>query len=59
VQKLREGLADRIEEPVGLTYGDGRGQSIDPAAAGLAVDYRASVGEAGGPGSARGGCGTR
>ena len=47
-QKLRDGLADRTKEPVGLTYGDGRGQSVDPAAAGLAVDYRASVEEAGG-----------
>jgi vancomycin resistance protein YoaR len=47
-QKLRDGLADRTQEPVGLTYGDGRGQSIDPTAAGLAVDYRASVEEAGG-----------
>ena len=47
-QKLRDGLADRSKEPVDLTYGDGRGQSIDPAAAGLAVDYRASVEEAGG-----------
>ena len=47
-QRLRDGLADRAQEPVGLTYGDGRGQSIDPEAAGLAVDYRASVEEAGG-----------
>ena len=47
-QKLRHGLADRSKEPVGLTYGHGRGQSIDPAAAGLTVDYRALVEEAGG-----------
>ncbi len=47
-ERLRAGLADRIEEPIGLTYGDGRARSIDPAGAGLAVDYSASVEEAGG-----------
>ena len=46
--ELRDGLAGRAQEPVGLTYGDGRAESIDPEAAGLAVDYRASVEEAGG-----------
>ena len=47
-QQLRDGLADRTEEPVGLTYGDGRGQSIDPAAAGPGRGLPASVEEAGG-----------
>ena len=47
-QRLRDGLAGRTQEPVDLTYGDGRSETIDPAAAGLAVDYRASIEEAGG-----------
>ena len=47
-QRLRDGLAERAKESVDLTYGDGRGNTIDPAAAGLAVDYQASIEEAGG-----------
>ena len=47
-QRLRDGLASRAQEPVDLTYGDGRAETIDPETAGLAVDYRASIEEAGG-----------
>ncbi len=47
-ERLREGLADRVAEPIAVTYGDGRSKSIEPAAAGLAVDYAASIEEAGG-----------
>ena len=47
-QRLRDGLAERAKEPVDLTYGDGRGNTIDPAAAGLTIDYQASIEEAGG-----------
>jgi vancomycin resistance protein YoaR len=46
--RLRERLASRAEEPVEVTYGDGRATSVDPAAAGLTVDYAASIEEAGG-----------
>lgn len=47
-QRLRDGLAQRVTEPIGITYGDGRSQSVDPVEAGLAVDYAASIEEAGG-----------
>ncbi|MET0999715.1 MAG: VanW family protein [Marmoricola sp.] len=47
-ERLREGLADRVTQPIAVTYGDGRAKTIDPAAAGLAVDYAASIEEAGG-----------
>jgi vancomycin resistance protein YoaR len=47
-KRLREGLAARLDEPIGITYGDGRSKSVDPASAGLAVDYPASIEEAGG-----------
>ncbi len=46
--RLRAGLADRVNEPVALTYGDGRAISVDPESAGLFVDYNASIEEAGG-----------
>jgi vancomycin resistance protein YoaR len=45
--RLRERLATRTREPIAITYGDGRSTSIDPEAAGLSVDYAASVVEAG------------
>ncbi len=47
-ERLREGLADRLAEPIAITYGDGRSKSIDPGTAGLAVDFPASIEEAGG-----------
>ncbi|MCW2710164.1 MAG: VanW family protein, partial [Marmoricola sp.] len=47
-QRLRDGLRERVREPIGITYGDGRSTSVDPAEAGLSVDYAASVREAGG-----------
>ncbi len=47
-ERLREGLAERIKEPIGITYGDGRAKSVDPSSAGLAIDYSASIEEAGG-----------
>jgi vancomycin resistance protein YoaR len=47
-KRLREGLADRLAEPIVVTYGDGRSRPIDPGSAGLSVDYQASVEEAGG-----------
>jgi len=47
-ERLRDGLAEGQAEPIAITYGDGRSKSIDPDAAGLAVDYQASIEEAGG-----------
>jgi vancomycin resistance protein YoaR len=46
--RLRNGLAARVKEPIAITYGDGRSTSVDPEAAGLEVDYPASIAEAGG-----------
>ena len=46
--KLRERLATREKQPIQVTFGDGRGEAIDPAGAGLSIDYPASVAEAGG-----------
>ncbi len=46
--KLRDGLSERAKEPIEVTFGDGRGAAVDPAAAGLSVDYPASVEEAAG-----------
>ena len=47
-ERVRAGLAKKAERPVTLSYGDGRTRTVDPAAAGLTVDHRASVEEAGG-----------
>ncbi|MEV7428218.1 VanW family protein [Nocardioides sp. NPDC092400] len=47
VRALRDGLAERADVPFTLTAG-GRTWDVDPAAAGVAVDHRASVAEAGG-----------
>ncbi|WP_232679756.1 VanW family protein [Nocardioides sp. R-C-SC26] len=44
---LRDGLAERIERPLEVTV-DGSTESFDPALAGLAIDYAASVEAAGG-----------
>lgn len=44
---LRAGLADRIDRPIEVTV-DGETTSLDPAEAGLSVDYAASVADAGG-----------
>lgn len=44
---LEEGLAERVTEPIQLDV-EGRTVEIDPAQAGLSVDYAASVAEAGG-----------
>ena len=44
---LEEGLADRVAEPIELDV-EGRTVRLDPAEAGLSVDYAASVAEAGG-----------
>ena len=47
-ERLRAGLAERERQPIAVSLGDGRSQEIDPAAAGLSVDYAASVTHAGG-----------
>ena len=46
-QRLQAGLAKRVSGPIEATI-DGKPASVDPAAAGIAVDYDASVSEAGG-----------
>ena len=46
-QRLQAGLADRVARDIDVTI-EGTPVAIDPAAAGLAVDYDASVAEAGG-----------
>jgi vancomycin resistance protein YoaR len=46
-QRLQAGLAARVSGPIEATI-DGKPASVDPAAAGIAVDYEASVSEAGG-----------
>ena len=46
-QKLQAGLADRVSRTIEATI-DGKRVPVDPAAAGLSVDYDASVAEAGG-----------
>ncbi len=47
-QKLRAELEPRADEPIDVTYGDGRSASVDPVEAGLTIDYAASIEEAGG-----------
>ncbi len=47
-EKLRRELASRAGAPITVSYGDGRTRSVDPAQAGLAIDYAASVVAAGG-----------
>ncbi|WP_296604688.1 VanW family protein [Nocardioides sp.] len=44
---LRAGLADRVDRPIAVTV-DGETTQLDPAEAGLSVDYAASVADAGG-----------
>ena len=46
-QRLQAGLADRVARDIATTI-DGTPVAIDPAEAGLQVDYEASVAEAGG-----------
>lgn len=46
-QALESGLADRIDAPITVTVGD-RTEAVEPADAGLSVDYVASVADAGG-----------
>lgn len=46
-ERLRAGLAERVARPIETTV-DGTAVSVDPAAAGLGVDYEASVADAGG-----------
>ena len=46
-QRLQAGLADRVSGPIEATV-DGQPVSVDPSVAGIAVDYDASVAEAGG-----------
>ena len=46
-QRLQAGLAERISGPIEATI-DGKAASVDPGAAGISVDYDASVAEAGG-----------
>ena len=46
-ERLRAGLADRVARDIATTV-DGEQVAIDPAQAGLSVDYEASVAEAGG-----------
>jgi vancomycin resistance protein YoaR len=47
-EKLRHALAGRAREPITVSYGDGRVRAVDPAQAGLDIDYQASVVAAGG-----------
>ncbi|HEX6149859.1 VanW family protein [Nocardioides sp.] len=47
VQTLEEGLADRVDQPIDVVV-DGETLSVDPAEAGLRVDYEASIEAAGG-----------
>jgi vancomycin resistance protein YoaR len=49
-QRLKAGLADRVNRPIATTI-DGKAVEVDPAQAGLGVDYDASVAEAGGESS--------
>ena len=46
-QRLQAGLADRVNRTI-VTTVDGTPVEVDPAQAGLSVDYEASVAEAGG-----------
>ncbi|MFC7362680.1 VanW family protein [Nocardioides astragali] len=46
-QRLQAGLADKVARDIATTI-EGTAVAIDPAAAGLQVDYEASVAEAGG-----------
>ena len=46
-ERLRAGLADRVARDIATTV-DGEQVAVDPAEAGLSVDYEASVAEAGG-----------
>ena len=46
-ERLRAGLADRVARDIATTV-DGEQVAVDPAQAGLSVDYEASVAEAGG-----------
>ncbi len=46
-QRLQAGLADLVNRPIATTI-DGQQVAVDPARAGLSVDYDASVAEAGG-----------
>jgi vancomycin resistance protein YoaR len=47
-EKLRHALAERAHAPITVSYGDGRTRSVDPAQAGLDIDYQASLTAAGG-----------
>jgi vancomycin resistance protein YoaR len=47
-EKLRAELEPRADEPIDVTYGDGRSVTVDPVDAGLTIDYAASIEEAGG-----------
>ena len=47
-RKLRAQLGSRTDEPISVSYGDGRTVSVDPVKAGLSIDYPASIREAGG-----------
>jgi vancomycin resistance protein YoaR len=46
-ERLQAGLADRVNEPIEVLI-DGNRVQVEPARAGLSVDYDASVAEAGG-----------
>ena len=46
-QRLQAGLAERVSGPIKVTI-EGKPVDVDPDAAGMAVDYDASVSEAGG-----------
>lgn len=48
-QELEDGLADRVQRPISVTVADSDlADELDPAAAGIEVDYAASVAAAGG-----------
>ncbi|QCX26757.1 VanW family protein [Nocardioides jishulii] len=46
-QRLRDGLEDRVDQPLELVVGDEK-RSVTPAEAGLSVDYAGSIEAAGG-----------
>ena len=47
-KKLRAALESRTDDPISVSYGDGRIVTVNPRQAGLSIDYPASIREAGG-----------
>ena len=58
-KKLRAELESRTDDPISVSYGDGRIVTVNPRKAGLSIDYPASIEEAGGgSGFGPGACGS-